>query len=55
MPSLNGGSVFGKKYLPAAGGQAVWVFPDGFLQATSEVVSVNLSAAGTIEVTAYYE
>jgi hypothetical protein len=56
VPSLNGGAVFGKKYLPAAGGTAVWVFPNGFLQATAEVVSVNLSAgSATVEVTAYYE
>lgn len=53
--SLNGGVVFGKKYLPAAGGQAAWVFPDGFLPITAEVFNVNLSAAGTVEVTAYYE
>lgn len=55
VPSLNGGAVFGKKYLPAAGGLAVWVFPDGYLPATAEVVSVNLSALGQVEVTAYYE
>lgn len=55
VPSINSGSTFGKKYLPAAGGLAVWVFPNGYLQATSEAVSVNLSAAGQVEFTAYYE
>lgn len=55
VPSLNSGATFGKKYLPASGGLAVWVFPAGYLQVTSEAVSVNLSAGGQIEVTAYYE
>lgn len=52
---LNGGSTFGKKYLPAAGGLGVWVFPDGFLQITSEAVNVNQSAAVDVEWTIYYE
>jgi hypothetical protein len=55
IASLNGGATFGKKYLPAAGGLAVWNFPGGFLQVTAEVVNVNLSALGQVEVTAYYE
>jgi hypothetical protein len=55
VASLNGGATFGKKYLPAAGGQAVWVFPDGYLPVTAEVVNINLSAGGQVEVTAYYE
>lgn len=55
VASLNAGAVFGKRYLPAAGGQAVWVFPNGFLQVTAEAVNVNLSAAGQVEVTVYYE
>jgi hypothetical protein len=55
IASKNSGATFGKKYLPAAGGQAVWVFPDGYIQVTAEAVNVNLSAAGQIEVTAYYE
>lgn len=55
VPSLNSGATFGKKYLPASGGLAVWVFPSGYLQVTSEAVSVNLSGAGQVEVTAYYE
>lgn len=55
IPSLNGGAVFGKKYLPAAGGLAVWVFPHGYLQCTAEKLIGNLSAAGQIELTAYYE
>lgn len=56
VPSLNGGATFGKKYLPAAGGLAVWVFPQGYLQVTAETVSVNLSAGSAqVEFTAYYE
>jgi hypothetical protein len=55
IASLNGGATFGKKYLPAVGGLAVWVFPDGYLPVTAEVINVNLSAAGQVEVTAYYE
>jgi hypothetical protein len=54
--SLNGGTIFGKKYLPAAGGQAVWVFPNGHLMAgANEALNANLSAAGTVSFTAYYE
>lgn len=54
--SLNGGTVFGKKYLPAAGGLAVWVFPNGYLEGgDNEAVQINLSGAGTVSVTAYYE
>lgn len=55
VASLNSGAVFGKKYLPAAGGLAVWVFPDDYLQITSEAIVANLSAAGQVEFTAYYE
>ncbi len=55
VASLNSGAVFGKKYLPAAGGLAVWVFPDDYLQVTSEVIAANLSPGGTVEMTAYYE
>jgi hypothetical protein len=55
VASLNGGATFGKKYLPAVGGMAVWVFPDGYLPITAEVVKVNLSGVGQIEMTAYYE
>jgi hypothetical protein len=54
--SLNGGAVFGKKYLPAAGGQGVWVFPLGHLLCgDNEAFNVHLSAAGQVECTAYYE
>lgn len=55
--SLNGGSVFGKKYLPAAGGLAVWTFPHGHLMCgANEALNVNLSAGSAqVEVTAYYE
>ena len=55
--SLNGGSVFGKKYLPAVGGQAAWVFPNGHLMCgDNEAFSANLSAGSTtIEYTVYYE
>lgn len=53
--NLNGGAVFGKKYLPAAGGLAIWVFPDGYLQITSSTFVVNLSAAVDVEFTVYYE
>lgn len=55
VASLNGGSVFGKKYLPASGGLAVWVFPDDYLQVTSEAITANLSTGGQVEMTAYYE
>lgn len=55
VASLNGGATFDKTYLPALGGQGVWTFPGGFLQVTSEVVAINLSGAGQVEVTAYYE
>jgi hypothetical protein len=56
VASFNGGATFGKKPLPAASGQAVWNFPGGHLMlAANEKVSVNLSGAGQIEVTAYYE
>ena len=51
-----GGAAFGKKYLPAAGGQAVWQFPLGQLTlGDNETLVFVLSAAGTVEVTAYYE
>lgn len=54
--SLNGGTVFGKKYLPAAGGLAVWNFPGGYLEAgDNEAIKVNLSGAGAVSVTAYFE
>jgi hypothetical protein len=54
--SLNSGSVFGKKYLPAAGGLAVWNFPGGHLLCgDNEKLTVNLSAGGQVEFTAYYE
>ena len=55
IASVNGGAVFSKKYLPAAGGQAVVQIEGGYIPATAEVVAVNLSAAGQVEVTAYYE
>ncbi len=55
VASLNSGAVFGKKYLPASGGLAVWVFPDDYLQVTSEVIAANLSTSGQVEMTAYYE
>lgn len=55
VASLNGGSVFGKHYLPALGGQTTWEFPDDYLQITSEAIVVNLSAGGQVEMTAYYE
>lgn len=54
--SINGGSVFGKRYLPAAGGAAVWQFPNGQLMGGDNAAwNVNLDAAGTVEVTAFYE
>ncbi len=54
--SLNSGAVFGKKYLPAAGGQAVWNFPGGHLMCgNNEALKVNLSSAGTVSFTVYYE
>ncbi len=55
VASLNSGAVFGKRYLPAAGGACVTTFDQGYLQVTSEVIAVNLSVAGTVEVTIYYE
>ncbi len=55
IASVNGGSTFAKKYLPTSGGLGVFTFPGGYLQATSEAVSVNLSGVGQVEVTAYYE
>lgn len=54
--SINSGAVFGKKYLPAVGGQAVWVFPQGFLLGgANEAFIGNLSAGGQVEFTIYYE
>lgn len=55
--AMNGGSVFGKKYLPALGGQAVWQFPGGHLLCgDNEAFNANLSAGSTtIEMTVYYE
>lgn len=55
IASVNGGAVFGKKYLPAAGGLAVWNFLNDYIQVTSEAIVANLSAAGQVEFTAYYE
>lgn len=55
IPSLNSGNAFGKKYLPPAGGMAVWIFPMGYLQTENEPFSVNLSDASQIEMTVYYE
>lgn len=55
VASLNSGAVFAKKYLPAAGGLGVTTFGQGYLQTTSETTVVNLSVAGTVEVTIYYE
>lgn len=55
-PSLNGGAVFGKRYLPAVGGAAVWQFPFGHLMCgVNEAFSANLGATGQVEVTTYYE
>lgn len=52
----NSGSVFEKNYLPALGGQAVVVFPLGHLLCgDNEAFNVNLSGAGQIECTVYYE
>lgn len=54
--TLNGGAVFGKKYLPAVGGQAVWVFPGGHLLCDDNAaLNANLSAAGAVSYTVYYE
>lgn len=54
--SLNGGAVFGKRYLPAAGGAGVWNFPGGHLMCgDNEALSFNLSGIGQVEATAYYE
>lgn len=54
--SIFAGAVFGKKYLPAVGGLAVWTFPNGHLMCgDAEKLVFNLSGAGQIEVTAYYE
>lgn len=54
--SLNSGAVFGKRYLPAAGGAAVWNFPGGHLLCgDNEAFSVNLSGAGQVEFTIFYE
>jgi hypothetical protein len=54
--SIFANAVFGKKYLPAAGGMAVWVFPNGHLLCgDAEKLVANLSAAGQVEMTAYYE
>jgi hypothetical protein len=55
IPSQNSGNAFDLTYLPAAGGQAVFTFPGGYIAATSEAVSVNLSASGQVETTIYYE
>jgi hypothetical protein len=54
--SLAGGAVFGKRYLPAAGGAAVWSFPGGHLLCgDAEKLIVNLSGAGQVELTVYSE
>lgn len=54
--SINSNAVFGKKYLPAAGGLAVWTFPGGYLlSGANEAININCSAAGQIEWTLYYE
>jgi hypothetical protein len=54
--SLASGAVFGKRYLPAAGGAAVLTFPGGHLMCgDAEAFTVNLSGAGTIECTTYFE
>lgn len=54
--SVNGGSVFGKKYLPAVGGMAAWTFPNGHIVCgDNEAFSANLSSAGQVEYTTYYE
>lgn len=53
---LNGGSTFGKKYLPAAGGQATWTFPQGVLRTdVNTAFQGDLSGTGQIEFTVYYE
>lgn len=50
------GGVFGKRYLPALGGAAVWNFPGGHVMCgDNEALNVNLSAGGQIEMTVYYE
>lgn len=55
LPGKNSGSVFGKRYLPAVGGTAVWQFPGGELRGTAaSALSGNLSALGQIEFTVYY-
>lgn len=54
--SLNSGAVFGKRFLPAAGGAGVWNFPGGHLLCgVNEKLSANLSAVGQVEYTVYYE
>lgn len=56
VTSLSSGAVFGKKYLPAAGGLGLWVWPNGYLPVTSsEAVTVNMGSTGQVEVTAYYD
>jgi len=54
--SLAGGAVFGKQYLLPTGGLAVWQVPGGhFMLGVNEALFANLSAAGTVSYTAYYE
>lgn len=49
------GSIFNKVYLPAAGGQTtIHLLPNYLSGGTNNNLIVNLSAAGTIEATAYY-
>ena len=55
VSTLNSGAVFGKRYLTAAGGQTTWDFSTNYLPITAEAIVANLSATGTVEMTAYYE
>lgn len=52
--SVNSGSVFGKRYLPAVGGAAVTAGVV-VICGDAEALSINLSAAGQIEWTVYYD
>ena len=54
IASQNSGAVFGLKPLPV-NGQGLIQITNGYIPVTSEAVTVNLSAAGQVEVTVYYE
>jgi hypothetical protein len=57
IASINSGSTFGKRYLPAVGGLGIWTFPGGYLlTAANEAVNINLSAgSAAVEWTVYYD